>query len=150
MSGAKHGGTKQAFLLNTRRRATALVADLTEQHTPVEDSRCRECPWEGQRGEHRLYLRMFRLLTGQGKSLVPRTLSINTKIRTKASWDTRVARSVKRPRLLVSAQVMTSWFVGSSPALGSMLTAQSLLGIVSLPLSLPVPCSLSLSFSINK
>ena len=34
-----------------------------------------------------------------------------------------VAQSVKH---LTSAQVMISWFVGSSPALGSVLTAQSL------------------------
>ena len=34
-----------------------------------------------------------------------------------------VAQSVKRPAL---AQVMISWFVGSSPTLGSVLTAQSL------------------------
>ena len=34
-----------------------------------------------------------------------------------------MAQSVKRP---TSAQVMISWFVGSSPASGSLLTAQSL------------------------
>ena len=34
-----------------------------------------------------------------------------------------MAPSVKRP---TSAQVMISWFVGSSPASGSVLTAQSL------------------------
>ena len=34
-----------------------------------------------------------------------------------------VAQSVKRP---TSAQVMISWFVSSSPLLGSVLTAQSL------------------------
>ena len=34
-----------------------------------------------------------------------------------------VAQSVKHP---TSAQVMISWFVSSSPALGSVLTAQSL------------------------
>ena len=33
---------------------------------------------------------------------------------------------------------------------GSVLAASSLLGIVSLPLSLPVPCSCSLSLKINK
>ena len=40
-------------------------------------------------------------------------------------------------RLLFSAQVMISWFTGSSPASGSVLTARSLLGI--LPASLPAP-----------
>ena len=34
-----------------------------------------------------------------------------------------VAQSVERP---TSAQVMISWFMGSSPASGSVLTAQSL------------------------
>ena len=38
-----------------------------------------------------------------------------------------VARSVKR--LLISAQVMISWFMGSSLVLSSVLTAWSLLGI---------------------
>ena len=36
--------------------------------------------------------------------------------------------------LLVLAQVMISWFVGLRPASSSVLTAQSLLGILSLPL----------------
>ena len=38
--------------------------------------------------------------------------------------------------LLVSAQVMISRFVGSSPTLGSVPTVQGLLGILSLSLSL--------------
>ena len=61
-----------------------------------------------------------------------------------------VAQSVKR---LTSAQVMISQFVGSSPTLGSALTAQvwSLLWIVYLPLSLSLPHSCSVSLSkINK
>ena len=68
-------------------------------------------------------------------------------------WGTWVAQSVE---LLASAQVMISWFVGSSPTLGSVLTAQSLesaLDFVSPTLSLPFPnlCLLSLSFfKINK
>ena len=37
--------------------------------------------------------------------------------------------------LLISAQIMISWFVGRSPVLGSALTAWSLLGILFLPLS---------------
>ena len=45
-----------------------------------------------------------------------------------------VAQSVER---LTSAQVMISRFVGSSPVLGSALTARNLLGILALSLS---PC----------
>ena len=41
----------------------------------------------------------------------------------KKSRDTWVAQSVKH---LTSAQVVISWFVSSSPMLGSVLTAQSL------------------------
>ena len=40
-------------------------------------------------------------------------------------------------------------FVGLSPKLGPMLTAQSLLGILSLPLSLHFPRSCSPSFSLK-
>ena len=63
-----------------------------------------------------------------------------------------VAQSVKRP---TSAQVMISQFVGSSPASGSVLTAQSLEPIsdsVSPSLSappLPMRC-LSLPLSLNE
>ena len=57
-----------------------------------------------------------------------------------------VAQSVER---LTVAQVMTSWFVGSSPALGSVLTARSLLRILCLPLSLPLPCSCSVSLCLK-
>ena len=55
-----------------------------------------------------------------------------------------MAQSVKR---LTLAQVMISWFVGSSPESGSVLTAQSLelLRILCLPLSAPFPLSLCLS-----
>ena len=41
----------------------------------------------------------------------------------KCFWGAWVAQSVKRP---ISAQVMISWFVRSSPASGSVLIAQSL------------------------
>ena len=65
-------------------------------------------------------------------------------------WGSWVAQSVKRP---TSAQVMISWSVSSSPALGSVLTAESqdpVSDSVSPPLSDP-PCSCSLSVSkINK
>ena len=57
-------------------------------------------------------------------------------------------------QLLVLAQVMISLLVRSSPRSGSMLTAQSLLGILSLRLSAPPPGvhvhSLSLSLSQSK
>ena len=57
-------------------------------------------------------------------------------------------------RPLVSAQVMISQFMSSSPVLGSALTARSLLGILSLSLSLSLSqplrltCSCSLSLKI--
>ena len=59
-----------------------------------------------------------------------------------------VAPSVKHP---TSAQVIASWFVGSSPVSGSVLTAPSLelLPIMCLPLSLPLPHLLSLSLSLS-
>ena len=65
-----------------------------------------------------------------------------------------MAQSVERPTL---AQVMISWFVGSSPASGSVLTAQSLEPasilclLLSLPLSLCISpaCVLSLSLSLK-
>ena len=46
-----------------------------------------------------------------------------TRIKTTTYWGAWVALSVKR---LTSAQVMFSWFVSSSPMLGSVLTAWSL------------------------
>ena len=50
--------------------------------------------------------------------------------------------------LLVAAQVMMSWFMGSSPASGSALPAQSPLGILSVSLSVcPFPTCTSLSLS---
>ena len=52
--------------------------------------------------------------------------------------------------ILTSAQVMISRFVGSSRLLGSALTAQSLLGVLSLSLSLCPSPALSLSLKINK
>ena len=56
--------------------------------------------------------------------------------------------------LLILAQVMISRFARLSPELGSVLSAWSLLGILALPHSVPLPCSLtctlSLSLKINK
>ena len=49
----------------------------------------------------------------------------------------------------ISAQVMISQFVGSSPVLGSALTAWSLCGIMSLSLPLSYMLSLSLSKIIH-
>ena len=50
-------------------------------------------------------------------------------------------------RLLVSAQVTISPFMGLSPASGSVLTAWSLLGVLSLSLSLCTSPAVSLSLS---
>ena len=60
---------------------------------------------------------------------------------------TWVAQSVERP---TSVQIMISWFVSSSPASGSVLTAQSLepaSDSVSPSLSAPPPLILCLSLS---
>ena len=59
-------------------------------------------------------------------------------------WDAWVAQLVKH--LTVWAQVMISLFMGLSLTVGSVLTAQTLLGMLSL-LSAP---PLSLSLKINK
>ena len=59
-------------------------------------------------------------------------------------WGAWVAQSVVHP---TSAQVMISRFMSSRPALGSLLSVQSPLRILCPLLSLPLPCSLSLSFS---
>ena len=58
--------------------------------------------------------------------------------------------SLTRYSTLISAQVMISQFVGQSPGSGSSLTVQSLLGILSLSVSVPLPCSFSISLSQNK
>ena len=69
----------------------------------------------------------------------------------KMGWGAWVAQWVDRP---TSAQVMISRFVSLSPALGSVLTAQSLepaSGSVSPSLSVPSLLELCLSLSnINK
>ena len=51
-------------------------------------------------------------------------------------------------QLLISAQVTILWFTNSSAMLDSVLTTQSLLEILSLPLSLPLPCSRSCPLSL--
>ena len=53
-------------------------------------------------------------------------------------------------RLLVLAQAMISWFMSSNPVLGSVLTEQSLLGILSLSLSLCPSPAHDLSLKISK
>ena len=64
-------------------------------------------------------------------------------------WDTWVAQLVKH---LTSAQVMISWFVGSSPMSGSVLTARawSLLWILSLSLSLSAPLLFTHTLSLSQ
>ena len=52
--------------------------------------------------------------------ILPETIDSHFKETYRGAW---VAQWVKRPTL---AQVMISWFVSSSPASGSVLTAQSL------------------------
>ena len=53
-------------------------------------------------------------------------------------------------QLLVLAQVMNSWFMGSSPELGSVLTVWSLFGILSLSLSLSLSPSLCPSLALSQ
>ena len=65
------------------------------------------------------------------------------------AWGTWVAQSVECP---TSAQVMILWFLGSSPMLGSGLTAQSLepaLDSGSPPLSAPPLLMLCLCLSLR-
>ena len=66
-------------------------------------------------------------------------------------WGAWVAQSNEQP---TSAQVMISQLVGSSPAVGSARTAQSLEPAgnsvsLCLSLSLSLPCSLSLTLSLS-
>ena len=79
-------------------------------------------------------------------SLSQSILSINIK----CNWGAWVAQSVERP---TSAQVMISQLVSSSPASGSVPTAQSLepaSASVSPSLSVPPPLMLCLSLSLSK
>ena len=63
------------------------------------------------------------------------------------NWGTWVAQLVGHPTL---AQVMISWFVGLSPASGSMLTAQSLEPDLVFPsFSAPTPLVLCLCLSFK-
>ena len=65
-------------------------------------------------------------------------------LQSKASWVPGWL-SLLSVWLLISAQVMISWFVGSSPVLGSVLTAQ----ILSLLSLCPSCCSCMLSLSLS-
>ena len=81
-----------------------------------------------------------------------RNIKIQNKKNTlcKMLWGAWVAWSVKRPTL---AQVMVSWFVSSSPASGSVLTAQNLepaLDSVSPSLSAHPLLTLCLSLSLSQ
>ena len=80
------------------------------------------------------------------------TLGIKLKFRIKnilIMWGTWVAQLVERPTL---AQVMISWFLNSSPALGSVLTARSLEPVLDLCvlLSLSLYLTHGQSLSQNK
>ena len=68
----------------------------------------------------------------------------------KRSREARLGGSVHQASDLIAAQVMISQFVSSSPVLGSALTALSLLGILCLLLSLPLPCCLSVSVCLSQ
>ena len=67
------------------------------------------------------------------------------KDRIRGAWG--LSRLIVRP--LISAQVMDSRFVGSSPTLVSVLASRCLMWILSPSLSAPPPCSLSLSLSLS-
>ena len=74
---------------------------------------------------------------------------VMVKVNIGSSRGTWVAQSVGQP---TTAQVTISQSVGSSPASGSVLTAQSLepgSNSVSLSLSLPLPCLLSVIINIK-
>ena len=86
--------------------------------------------------------------TAENLSVTP---NFNKMLKFMQSWGAWVVLLVKHP---TSAQVTISRFVGSSPASGSVLTAQNLepaSGSVSPSLSAPPPLMLCLSLSkINK
>ena len=75
--------------------------------------------------------------------------SRNNKVKDKNPWGAWVAQSVRHP---TSPQVVILWLVGSSPTLGSVLTAQSLEPVwdsVSPSLSDPPLLMLCLSLPLN-
>ena len=79
--------------------------------------------------------------------LCPLFVSHNIRVcKSQQYWVTWVTQLSVR-LFLILAQVMISRLVGLSPASGSALTAQSLLGILSLSPSLSIPPLLSLFLS---
>ena len=89
------------------------------------------------------------VLTAQGLEPASDSVSLSLSLKNKLKRGTWVAQSVKR---LTLAQVVISQFVSSSPASGSVLTAQSLepaSDSVSPSLSVPSPLMLSFSLSLK-
>ena len=91
-----------------------------------------------------LYTRIRPGLNNTFQRIMRRIYSQNIKLHGARGWLNQLS-----VQFLISAQVMISWFVSSSPALGSVLTAWSLLGILSPSLS-ALPYSLCLFLKINK
>ena len=113
-------------------------------HPPIDQPWCihmaahlHEVDWEGQTLLGQV-VPSFRTWT---VSLPPQSIGQNdSKRHYRGTW---VAQSVVRPTLV---QVMISWFVHPSPALGSLLSVQSLLQLLfSPPPTPPLPPSHSLS-----
>ena len=96
----------------------------------------------------KLYILLMELSqTDQWDIIILNLISKEMGLKNLVAWGIWVAQSVKRP---TSAQVMISRLVSSSPASGSVLTAQSLepaLDSVSPSLSNPPPFMLCLSLS---
>ena len=88
------------------------MAQSVKRPTPAQVMISRSVGWSPTLGS---------VLTAQ--SLEPASDSVSPSLKNKQTRGAWVARSVKRP---TSAQVMISRSVGSSPASGSVLTAQSL------------------------
>ena len=76
--------------------------------------------------------------------LIHARMTIIKKTRGAPGWFSQLS-----VQLVVSSQVIISQFVSLSPASSSTLAKQTLLGILSLPLSLPLPCSFCLSLSLS-
>ena len=131
-----------------RRWRTTLHLPIDAQLSghPPRGPPCRKTRHLKERGgQSRLPLRLWPQDTGKGKEdLRNETYGAPAWLSWSSIW------------LLISAQVMIWWFVRSSPTSGSVLTVQSLLGILPLPLSAPLllVCTRahthSLSLKINK
>ena len=79
-------------------------------------------------------------------------MALNGSLSNSYDYEGRLGGSVGRGSDFSSGQVMNSQFVSLSPASGSALMAQSLLGILFLFLSAlpPFVCTLALSLSLSK